>query len=101
MIKLNKIQKISIKVVLLFAVAMASTFLGEYLRDFFGDWKCEGSGERIGESYHYSKCDYGSQQFHLASWHWGYRHWLYLCMCAVLFLIQAIDIISYADSNRE
>jgi hypothetical protein len=95
---MNKTQIISLKVMLLFTIAIFSTFIGDYLHDFFGDWKCEGSGERLeGFFNRYDKCNYGDCGFHEPKWHWGYRHWLYLAMCIVLFFIQVIDIINYAE----
>lgn len=99
--KLKKTQVISLKVILLFSIAILSTFIGDYLHDFFGDWKCSGSGLLIENSfYHYQKCNYGELRFHDSTWHWGYRHWLYLVMCITLFVIQCIDIINYEHKEN-
>lgn len=98
--KLTKTQIISLKVILLFTIAILSTFIGDYLHDFFGDWKCSGSGQRLKDSFRiYQRCNYADHGFHGAMWHWGYRHWLYLCMCITLFILQAIDIINYSDKK--
>ena len=100
--KINKSQKISLKVILLFTIAILSTFVGDYLHSFLGDWKCLGSGTPNDSIYNpiYKYCNYAEWGFHDPTWHWGYRHWLYLVMCITLFIIQIIDIISFADSNQ-
>jgi len=100
--KINKSQKISLKVILLFTIAIFSTFVGDYLHSFLGDWKCLGSGILNDSIYNpiYKYCNYAECGFHDPTWHWGYRHWLYLVMCITLFIIQIIDIISFADSKQ-
>ena len=87
--KINKTQKISLKVILLFTIAIFSTFVGDYLHSFFDDSYCT-----------IIDCRYMDTRHSLPQWHWGYRHWLYLVMCITLFVIQVIDIISFADSNQ-
>ena len=96
---LTKTQRISLKVIMLFTIAILSTFLGDYLHNFFGDWKCKGSGQRVIDTYYYTNCNYAETGFHDATWHWGYRHWLYLCMCITLFVLQVIDIINYSNKK--
>lgn len=91
--KLSKTQKISIRIILLFTIAMLMTFIPENFRDFFGDWKCQGSGKYLKESWVYSGCNYGESGTHEAEFHWGYRHWLFFTMGLTLFVIQVIDII--------
>lgn len=100
--KINKSQKIYLKVILLFTIAIFSTFVGDYLHYFLGDWKCLGSGTPNDSIYNpiYKYCNYAECGFHDSTWHWGYRHWLYLVMCITLFIIQIIDIISFAASNE-
>ena len=103
--KLTKIQRLSLKVFLLFTIAILSTFVGEYLSSFLGDWTCQGTktGRLIPETqtayshYELIGCDYGGN--HLPTLHWGYRHWLYLVMCLTLFIIQVIDLIENYDSK--
>ncbi len=91
--KLQKTQVISLKIIMLFTIAIISTFIGDYLHSFFGDWKCNGSGERIVDTWIYAKCNYGDIGSHESTWHWGYRHWLYFTMCITLFIIQVKDIL--------
>lgn len=98
--KLSKMQIISLKIMLLFTVAIMSTFIAEYLHSFFGDWFCEGSGTSTGECWGcFTKCNYADLGKHEPTWHWGYRHWLYLTMCIVLFIIQLVDIAEYAEKK--
>lgn len=93
-----KTHLISIRVILLFSIAIFSTFIGDYFHVFLGDWKCVGSGPLIEGSYrYYTQCNYND--FHENTWHWGYRHWLYLTMCVILFALQAVEIIIYANSK--
>jgi hypothetical protein len=93
--------KIQLKIIMLFTVAIFSTFVGDLLHSFFGDWWCDGSGEPIFvketkstfEHYEYLGCRYINEG-HISQWHWGYRHWLYFIMCITLFVIQVVDIIN-------
>jgi len=97
--KLTKTQIISLKVILLFTIAIFSTFIGDYFHSFLGDWKCEGSGQRIIDTYIYQKCNYAGCEYHEPTWHWGYRHWLYFTMCLTLFIIQVFDIVNVSFSE--
>ena len=99
--RLQKTQKLSLKVILLFTVAIFSTFIGDYLHSFLGDWKCLGSGKPNESIYNpiYQFCNYAECDFHDPTWHWGYRRWLYFTMCTILFIIQTIDIFSFAQSE--
>jgi hypothetical protein len=102
--KLSKSQVISLKVTMLFTIAIFSTFIGEHLHSFLGDWSCTGTktGAFIAETqssyshYELTGCDYGGK--HLATLHWGYRHWIYLTMCGTLFVIQVLDILNRSIS---
>jgi hypothetical protein len=88
---MKKIHKISLRVIIVFSIGIVSTFVTDHFHDFFGDWTCKG-------------CNYGESGYfatHQPTLHWGYRHWLYFLMCLVLFVIQAIDIIEYANSNKK
>ena len=90
--KLNKMQKRSLQIIVLFVIAMLSTLIPENFPALFGDWVCQGSGEKIDVGYaiHYTKCDYNG--FHNPTTHFGFRHWIYIAMCVVLFVIQILDI---------
>lgn len=96
---ITKNQRVSLKIISLFIVAILSTFIGDNLHSFFGDWKCSGSGERLLDEWIYAKCNYGDLGSHESTWHWGYRHWLYFTMCIILFLIQINNI--FFTTNQE
>ena len=91
-------HKLSLKIISLFTIAILSTFVGDYLHSFLGDWQCLGSGY-INNKFHYERCNYAGSLFHDPRWHWGYRHWLYFSMCLCLFVIQAKDIITPNEIN--
>lgn len=87
--KFTKSQIISLKVILLFTIAIFSTFVGDYLHNFFDDSYCT-----------LTDCMYMDIRHKLPKWHWGYRHWLYLSMCIILFIIQVVDILDYIDNTK-
>jgi hypothetical protein len=95
----KKTIKLSVKVVLLFAIPIFMSFLPELYPVFFGDWFCMGSGEHLEGVNSYRSCNHlgGFNGFHLKSWHWGYRHWAFVLMGLVIFIVQAFDLIS--DEN--
>lgn len=96
---------ISARIILLFTVAIFSTFVGDKCRDFFGDTHCEGAryekkvinkeivDNLVGCLEGYTRIE------HEPTWHWGYRHWLYMAMCLALFVFQAINLINYINSK--
>jgi hypothetical protein len=86
--------KLSIRVMAMFSIAILISFIPEYFRDFFGDWKCAGSGNYILGTYRYEGCNSGLKGIHEATWHWGYRHFLFFVMGVVLFIIQMIDALN-------
>lgn len=87
--------KLSIKIIIIFAVLIICSFIPELFPDFFGDKICNGSGDFfIGKGI---KCDFGL--IHAPTNHFGYRHWLFIVMGFVLFLIQTFDIIFPKESN--
>lgn len=78
------IKRVSIRIIAMFSVAILISFIPEMFPDFFGDWSCNG-------------CNYGEagySRIHKPSTHWGYRHYLFFIMGAVLFIVQTIDIIN-------
>jgi hypothetical protein len=104
-IKIMKIKtlKLSLRIILLCSIAMFSSYMPELYPKIFGDWYCKGSGSLIDKSYYiYSKCNIG--KYHNNTWHWGYRHYLYLLTCIILLIIQIIEIIndnSNVKSNKD
>ena len=82
-------KRASIRVVLIFVMAIFVSFIPEQIPDFFGDWACKG-------------CNYGEAGFeriHAPQIHWGYRHWLFFSMGLVLFIMQVVDIIVESEKK--
>ena len=81
MIKINK----QIKIVLMFSLLLATSFLGDFLHGFLGDWYCNGgTSEYYDNKNHYSGCMYLSYT-HEATCHYGFRHWVLIIMGLFLF----------------
>lgn len=106
--KMNKSTRISIRIIALFTVAILVSFIPEYLHTFFGDWYCVGSGTRelipatqtTYEHYEFiGGCDYYDTK-HNPTWHWGYRHWLLICMGIGLAIVQIVNIINVIDKKE-
>ena len=70
---------IAFRIITLFGLAMASTFLPEHLRDFFGDTKYVPTTFRSGD---------GTIDI---AWSWGARHYWFFFMMALLFLLSLVD----------
>ncbi len=69
---------------------MGLSFIPEFFPAFFGDWLCTGSGASNGN--YYANCDNGP--FHLATTHWGYRHYLFFAMGVCLAIVQLAVILN-------
>jgi hypothetical protein len=94
--KISFWEQLSFRIFILFLIAIFSTFIPEYCHNFFGDWYCSGSGLQMA-NFHFPNCDYLAQ-YHTSTWHWGYRHWLWLIMCLTLFIVNAARIIQYINN---
>jgi hypothetical protein len=64
------------------------SFLPEGNREFFGDWQCNGGD-------YYKKADF----VHGPTWHWGFRHWMWMLMGAALFIYNAVIMIIKLDKE--
>jgi hypothetical protein len=95
--KLPKTTKISLEIIFLFSIQMAISFIPETFREFFGDWYCNGA--YLGKDNLYD-CSYFGRNIHNPCWHWGYRHWIFFAMGAVLFVIQAIHLFNKNSSGK-
>jgi len=95
--------KITLRIILLFTVIMFCSFIPDNFHEFFGDWHCNGSGDVIYQNGsifgRYEFCNYGDLNYHEATWHWGYRHWLLFAMGIVIFIVQIIDIINTSSKK--
>lgn len=97
--KPNKSIKISLRIIGLFALAIFLSFIPDYLHTFFGDFYCNGLAldHESGKMEYY--WHYG-QTHHNWEWHWGYRHWLFLCMGVSLAIVQVVNIINAVDQDE-
>ena len=97
--KLSTFNYLTVNIVILFSIAILSTFIGDNLHSFFGDELCKGRYYDKVNSNTYG-CLYSNCGEHDPTWHWGYRHWLYSTMCVILFIVNAIRI-EFNLSNRK
>lgn len=88
---MNKFTKISLNIVAVFAVAMAMSFIADNMHSFFNDWYCKGA-------IHGNGCMYGEYN-HDPTWHWGWRHYLWMLMSVCLFIVQAVRIIQIIEKD--
>jgi hypothetical protein len=92
-------MKQKLKLLLVCAFIMSASFLTESFRSFFGDWKCEGSGEYVieGNNYgiHYTKCNYSGNMtnYHNPTYHWGFRHWVFFAFGMTITIMSIVEII--------
>lgn len=94
---MNKSNNVSLRIILLFSILIALSFVPEYYHLFFGDWYCQGSTwvayEKVTQYYgHQVGCMHGEVN-HQPVWHWGYRHWLYFSMGICLSIVQFFGIV--------
>jgi hypothetical protein len=90
--------KIALNIIGLFMTAILVSFIPDYLHEFFGDNFCIGNVEKEEMSY----CEFGWSKYnnpHKNEWHWGYRHWLWLCMGISLAILQIRRIILIIDKG--
>ena len=73
---------IALRIIILFALGMAATYIPEHLRDFFGDSPCK-------------KCD----DFSIMDegYDWGVRHYWYAWMTFFLFILSCTNIVMQID----
>lgn len=95
--KRNIYLYVTTQVALTAIAIMALSFVPDLLRDFFGDWHCEGSKYDVKISQHIG-CQYGDFS-HGPTWHWGFRHWVWTFMCIVLFIVNTIRIINTSEKG--
>lgn len=95
---LKKLTLVSFRIILVFLAGIIISLIGDYLHNFLGDWKCQGSIGIIKDSWRFIGCNYGDG-FHNSEWHWGWRHWLLFAMGFCLFIIQAFDIILFINKK--
>jgi hypothetical protein len=94
---------ISIRIIIIFISAMLYSFVPDFLHEFFDDTYCKnGSGLWVfstnNVSGHYQFCNY-STSHEADTWHWGYRHWLFMCMGICLSVVQVLSLIFYIEKK--
>jgi hypothetical protein len=73
-------MKNKIKIFAIFVMMFFASFVPESNHELFGDWRCKG-GHVIYHEYksnEYIGCQYGADDHHSSTWHWGARHWIWL-----------------------
>ena len=86
-------MKNKLRLVAIFAIAMLFSFIPETFPDFFGDWVCQGGKVIVeGNSYDIVGCSY-TQQDHMPSTHWGFRHWMWTLCGVSLFIWNVVELI--------
>lgn len=83
----KKITIISLRIMIIFTVAILMSFLPELIPDFFGDVICN------------KVHTYGGNVCQGDTTHWGYRHWLYFFMGFSLFIVQVVSLIFYINEE--
>lgn len=91
---MNKYTKISLNIIVVFAIAMAMSYVADSMHVFFGDWYCDGNPNAL----HPYRCS-SNEYLHAAGYHWGWRHYLWMAMCLCLFVIQAFRISEIINSK--
>lgn len=104
--KMNIYFRVSINIILIFAIVIGMSFAADNLHEFLGDNHCIGRFFKGGNSMdlnNFYGCDdtHGATayQTHPATWHWGYRHWVWMLMGFCLFVTQVIRIGSIINKN--
>jgi hypothetical protein len=86
----------------MFAVIFAASYIPDAYPSYFGDWLCSGSGEEISKKdyprYIYENCNYFG--FHDKTWHWGFRHWAWLCLGVTMLIINIVQLIIEEENRR-
>ncbi len=86
---MNLSTKISLRVIAMFVTCIFASLIPDNFHSFFGDVLCNGNLSR-------NLCNNGwtiNSNSHGLTWHWGFRHWLFLFMGISLCVVQIIDII--------
>lgn len=91
--------KLSLRVCLLFIIAILFSFIPEMFRGIFGDWACTGAKLYYDGNHRIIDGCLYTQTIHDPGYHWGYRHWLYFFMGLSLAIIQFINIVNLINKK--
>lgn len=94
-------MRLQFRILIMFAVIFAASYIPETFPSYFGDWMCHGSGEFIGR--HYKRCNHGGgfAMYHNPSWHWGFRHWAWLCLGITMLIINIVQLVAEEDKKSQ
>ena len=88
-----------LKLIGMFAVVMAMSFIPELFPNLFGDFTCKGNTpELVNHVYMYRGCQYGTF-YHGPTLHYGFRHWAWLFLGISLFVWGIFELIEEKKSN--
>ena len=87
--KPSKTLKMTIKIILLFLIPFAFSFIAENFRWLMGDWFCNG---RYSDWSEHENCTYDTL-IHMPTWHWGFRHFVIIAMGLTLFIVGVVRLI--------
>jgi hypothetical protein len=92
-------MKNKLKILVMFAVIFCMSFVPDYTHELFGDWQCNGGKvEYINNNLIREGCLY-SHDTHGPSWHWGFRHWLWVIAGLTFTIWTIIDTVSDEKSK--
>jgi hypothetical protein len=74
-------------------VLMAVSFIPENFHEFFGDWKCQGSGNWIENGNGFQRCNYGGCGKHDSLWHYGFRHWILILFGFISCIVNVFRVV--------
>jgi len=91
-------MKLKTKIVALFAFIFIASYVPESCPTAFGDWKCKGcyivyEGDVV-LTKNYVGCDYNPSgtTAHNPTWHWGFRHYLWIGLGLTLTAVTVYQI---------
>lgn len=100
--KNNKHLPIISRIILMFAAIIIMSFIPESNREFFGDFKCDGSFWNPTTETHTGCLYQGTYGTHPPTWHWGFRHWAWMFMGLSLTIYSICLIVYKIDKlNRQ
>ncbi len=89
---MTKTTHISIRIIILFSIAILLSFISDYYPSFFGDIFCPGNVDK--------KCISGWGDSHGPTWHWGYRHYLWMIAGLCLSIVQIVKTVNIVDNDK-
>jgi hypothetical protein len=94
-------MKNKIKIFAIFVMMFFASFVPESNHELFGDWRCKGGHIIYNdvEPNEYIGCQYGIDQHHSSTWHWGARHWIWL-LTGITFTAWTIVEIINKEINK-